>query len=97
MATIVDENTTTKFTVPDPVCTGGIEEVSAIDKVIKVQNLITLLWTLHGKFNLWVPIILSRVLSIGPPPPQTKSSKRKKEREEVGNVCYLGAMIIAFL
>ena len=60
MTTILDENTATKFTVPDPICTGGIE-VPAIDKVIKVQNLITLLWTLHGKFNLWVPIILSVV------------------------------------
>ena len=55
--TIVDENIATKFTVPDPVCTGGIKEVPAIEKVIQVQNLITLLWTL----NLWVPTILSIV------------------------------------
>ena len=108
MTTIVDENTTTKFIVPDPVCTGGIKEVSAIDKIIKVHevyNLISLLWTLHGKFNLWVPTILRRVLSIiigggglgeAPPPPhpQKKSSKRKRETEEVGNVYYLGAVMI---
>ena len=43
--TIVDENTATKFTVPDPVCTGGIIEVPAFEKIIKVKNLITMDYT----------------------------------------------------
>ena len=51
--TIVDENTATKFTVPDPVCTGGIKEVPAIEKIIKVQNLIIMDSTWEIQFNVY--------------------------------------------
>ena len=53
MITIVDENTATKFAVPDPVCTGGIEDVPATEKVIKVQNLITMNSTWEIQFNVY--------------------------------------------
>jgi hypothetical protein len=31
--TIVDENTVIKYAVPDPVCTGGVKEVSVFEKI----------------------------------------------------------------
>ena len=51
--TIIDENTATKFVVPDPVCTGGIKEVPAFEKIIKVQNLITMDSTWEIQFNVY--------------------------------------------
>ena len=51
--TIVDENTATKFTVPDSVRTGGIKEVSTIEKIINVQNLITMDSMWETQFNVY--------------------------------------------
>jgi hypothetical protein len=33
---IVDENTAIKIAVPDPVCTGGVKEVPAFEKIILI-------------------------------------------------------------
>ena len=61
--TIIDENTATKFAVPDSVCTGGIEDVPATEKVIKVQNLITMdsMWEIQ--FNVYSGLIILSFVS----------------------------------
>ena len=61
--TIVDENTATKFTVPDPVCTGDIKEVPAFEKIINVQNLITMDSTWEIQFNVYSVLTILNFVS----------------------------------
>jgi hypothetical protein len=46
--TIVDENTAIKYAVPDPVCTGGIEGVSALENI---KNIIVMIYVGSSSLN----------------------------------------------